>query len=109
MQQTLNARQDGCDVIGWRPSVLQNIEAQFSVGVDIGVEHLAEEFDGGWLVRVGFVERENEFEGSVFERGVCGTEDDSVPDHEIVGARSTGDASRRISRETFEVSNETLL
>ena len=70
MQQTLNRSQDSRDVIRRRPTVLQNVEAQFSVGVDVGVKHLRDELDDGRLVRVRFVKGQDEAEGAVFEGGV---------------------------------------
>ena len=39
VQQTLNARQDGTNVVGWAPSVLKNIETEFPSSIDIGVKH----------------------------------------------------------------------
>lgn len=70
MQQTLDRSQDGRDVIRRRPAVLQDVEAQFSVGVDVGVEHFRDELDDGRLVRVRLVKGQDEAEGAVFEGGV---------------------------------------
>lgn len=73
------------------------------------MEHLGQELDCGWFVRIGFVESEDELESAIFERSICGAEDDSVPDHKVVSAWSTGDTPRRVGGESLKVSNEALL
>lgn len=39
VQQTLYARQDGGNVVRRTPSILQDIEAEFAIGVDVWVKH----------------------------------------------------------------------
>jgi hypothetical protein len=75
----LNTGQDGGDIVGRTPSVLQNVQAQFSGGVNVWVEHLADEFDLGWLVWILFFELHHQSKGAVFERGVCGADNNGVP------------------------------
>ena len=70
IQQTLYTRQYRHDIISRTPTILKDIQTKFSIRIDVGVKHLADEFDAWRLVRVGFVELEEEAEGSVFERGV---------------------------------------
>lgn len=67
MKKRLDRCEDGCDVIGWRPAVLQDVKTKFSVRVDIRVEHSGEEFYGWRFVWVSFFECEKQFEGAVFE------------------------------------------
>lgn len=79
----MNGSQDGGDVVGWRPPVLEDVEAELPVGVHVRaanedpssairqvrsqntgaevylLEHFGEELDGGRLVGVGFVKGEN--------------------------------------------------
>ena len=66
----LNAGQHSCDIVRRAPSVLQDIEAQFARGIDIGVKHLADELDGRRLVGVLLLEVHHKSEGSIFERGI---------------------------------------
>jgi hypothetical protein len=70
VQQTLYTRQDRRHVVGRTPPVLQNVKAELTVGVDVRVEHLAEEFDNWRFVRVRLVKGQDEAEGAVFEGGV---------------------------------------
>lgn len=70
MQQTLNTRQNRCHIVRRTPTVLQDIETELAVGVNVRVEHLAEELYDRGFVRVGFVEGEDQAEGTVLEWGV---------------------------------------
>lgn len=67
VQEGLDGREDRGDVVGGRPAVLEDVEAQLAVRVDVRVEHAREELDGWRLVGVGLVEGEQELEGAVFE------------------------------------------
>lgn len=67
IQQTLHTRQDRRDIISRAPAILQDIQTQFAIGVDVGVEHLGDEADRGGFGRVGVGECEGEAEGAVFE------------------------------------------
>ena len=40
VQETLDARQDGGNVVGGRPAVLQDVQTELAVGVNVRVEHL---------------------------------------------------------------------
>ena len=62
------ARQDGGDVIGRAPSILENVKTEFAVGVHVGMKHAGEKLDGWWLVRIALVECESQLERAVFER-----------------------------------------
>ena len=75
----LNTGQHGGDIVGRTPSVLQNVQAQFSSGVNVWVEHLADEFDLRWLVWILFFELHHQSKGAVFEWGVCGADNNSIP------------------------------
>lgn len=75
----LNARQDRGDVVGWRPPVLQDIETQLSGTVYVGVEHGADELHARRLVWVCFLKVHDKAEGPIFERRVCGADNDCVP------------------------------
>ena len=52
----LNACQYGSHVVGWTPSVLQDVQAEFSGSIDIGMEHLADKFDTRRFIRILFLE-----------------------------------------------------
>ena len=69
----MDGGQDRGDIVGGRPSVLEDIETELAVGIDVWVKHSAKEFDGGRFVGVGFVEGEDELEGAVFEWCFCCT------------------------------------
>lgn len=75
----LNAGQDRRHVIRRTPAVLQNIETQLARAVNVGVEHLADEFDLGRLVRVLFLEVHHKAKGTVLKRSVSRTDDDGIP------------------------------
>ena len=75
----MNTRQDCCDIIRWTPSILQDVEAQLAGGVNVGVEHLADELDSRRLVRILLLEMHHESKGAVLEWGIGRADDDSVP------------------------------
>ena len=75
----LNAGQDSCYVICRAPSILQNVETEFSRSVDIWVEHLADKFDRWWFVGVLFFKVHDKSESAVFKRGICRSDDNGVP------------------------------
>lgn len=68
MQEALDTRQDGSDVVRRTPSVLQNVEAQLAVRIHVRVEHAREKLHGGGFVRVALVERQQQLERAVLER-----------------------------------------
>ena len=70
MKEALNGGEDSSNVVSRRPAILEDVEAELSIGVDVRVEHAGEEFDGGRFVGVGFVKGEEELEGAVFKGGV---------------------------------------
>jgi hypothetical protein len=70
VQETLDAGQDRSNVIRGAPSVLQDVQTQFSVCIHVWVEHPREELHSWWLVWVRLVERERESERAIFEWGV---------------------------------------
>ena len=86
--------QHGCDVVCRTPSVLEDVEAELARGVDVRMEHLADELDRRRLVGVLLLEVHHEPKGSVFEGGIRGADDNSVPD----GARVSRCASSAMSR-----------
>lgn len=52
----LNAGEYSRYIVRRAPTVLENVQTELSCAVDVGVEHLADEFDAWWLVRVLFLE-----------------------------------------------------
>jgi len=84
MQQTLYTRQNSRYIIGRIPSVLKNVKTKLAVGVDVGVEHPRQEFDGGRLVRIGFVACSEKLESAIFKKGIAWTKDNGVPEHDVV-------------------------
>jgi hypothetical protein len=75
----LNTGQDCSHIIGRAPPILQDIQAELTSTVDIRVKHLANELDAWRLVGVLLFEVHNEAEGAIFERSVCGANDDGIP------------------------------
>ena len=75
----LYAGQDGGHIIRRTPSVLQNVETKLARAVDVWVEHLADELDAWWPIRVLLLELHHQSEGAVFEGSVCRADDDGVP------------------------------
>lgn len=68
VEQTLDRRQDGSDVVRRTPPVLEDVKTELPVGVDVGVEHLGEEADGRGLVGVRLLEGERQPERPIFKR-----------------------------------------
>ncbi len=58
---------------------MQDIQAEFPGSVDVGVEHLADKLDGRGLVWVLLIEVHDQSKSAIFERGVCGADNDCVP------------------------------
>lgn len=77
--QPLYASQYGRHIISRTPSVLQDIQAKLACGVDIRVEHLADEFNSWRFVRVLLLEMHDKAEGTVFEGGIYRSDYDGVP------------------------------
>lgn len=75
----LNARQDCGNVVGRAPSVLQDVEAELARSVDIGVEHLTNEFDLRRFVGVLLFELHHQSESPVLEGCVGRSNYDGVP------------------------------
>lgn len=46
------------------------------------MEHLADELDGWWLIRVLFLEVHHQAEGSILKGRIGGTDDDGIPTQE---------------------------
>lgn len=70
MEQALYARQNRRNIVGRRPPVLQNVQTKLPVRVYVWVEHSGQKPDRGRFVWIGFIEREDEFKSSVFERRI---------------------------------------
>lgn len=98
----LNARQHSGHIVRRTPPILQYIQTQLSRAVDVGVEHLRDEFDAGWFVGVLLFEVHDEAEGAVFKRGVGWADDDSVPGHYIVCDRGGGDTGWWVGLHSLE-------
>jgi hypothetical protein len=58
---------------------LENVQAQLAGGVDVGVEHLADELDLGRLVGVLLFELHDEPKRSIFKRRIGWSYDDGIP------------------------------
>lgn len=71
-------------IVGWTPSVLQDVEADAPVSVHVGMEHFRHEPDRGGFVGVFFREFYCELKGAVLEGRVVRAKDDGVPDHYVV-------------------------
>jgi hypothetical protein len=75
----LDTRQDGRHIVCWTPSVLQDIQAEFSCRVYVWMKHLTDEFDGRRFVWVLLFEVHDESECAIFEGCVGWTDDYCVP------------------------------
>lgn len=75
----LNTRQDSSHIVCRAPAVLKNIEAKLAGSIDIGVEHLADEFDTRWLVGILFLKVHHQAECAILEWGIGGADDDGIP------------------------------
>jgi hypothetical protein len=75
----LYRRQDSSNIVRRTPAILQDIQTQLAGAVDVGVEHLRDEFHPRRFVGVLFFEVHDEAEGTVFERCVCWADYYSVP------------------------------
>ena len=67
MKQALDGSQDGCDVVGGAPPVLENVETEFTGGVHVWMEHAGEELDLRRLVRIRLIKSEQELESTVLK------------------------------------------
>ena len=67
-------------IIGWAPSILEDIQAEFTGGINIRMEHLTDELDRRRFIRVLLLKMHNEPKGTVFEGSVCWSDDDGVPE-----------------------------
>jgi len=65
-QQRLDGREHRGNVIDGGPVVLEDVQADTTVSVDVGVEEAAHKFDNGGLVGVVFREVHREFECATF-------------------------------------------
>lgn len=87
VQETLYAGQDGGHIVRRTPSILENVETKLARAVDVWVEHLADELDARWPVRVLLLELHHQPEGAVFEGSVCWADDHGIPRHDIIRYR----------------------
>lgn len=75
----LDTGQDSRHVIRRAPAVLQDVQAKLARSVDVGVEHLADKFHTGGLVRVLFLKVHHEAKRAILEGSVSGSDDDGIP------------------------------
>lgn len=75
----LDTGQHCCNIICRTPSVLQNVQTEFSSSIDVRMEHLADEFDRGWFVWVLLFKLHNKAKGPILEGSIRRTDNDSVP------------------------------
>lgn len=71
--------QDGRHVIGWAPTILQNIETKLPSSVYVRVKHLTDKLDSRRLIGILFLEMHHQTECSIFEGRIGGTNDDGIP------------------------------
>ena len=67
MKQTLYGSQDSSDVVGGAPPVLENVEAEFTIGIYVWMKHPRQELDLRRLVRIRLVKGKEELEGAVLK------------------------------------------
>ena len=63
--QRLDTGEDRRDVVGWAPAVLKDVQADTTISIDVGVEHLGEELHNRGLVGIFLTELHGQLEGSV--------------------------------------------
>lgn len=107
IQETLDTRQDCRHIVRWAPSVLQNVQAQLTGGVYVWMEHLANELDCRWLVWILLLKVHNKSKGTVFKGSVRGSDDHSIPSHDIISHGRCGYTCRRICLHALEISHQT--
>lgn len=95
-QQGLDAGQYGGYVVNRRPLVLQNIQADLSVIVDVGMEHFCEKPNLRCLIGIVLRKLEHQFEGSPLPRRVVGPKDDGLPQHDVSVHRGARYSRRRV-------------
>jgi hypothetical protein len=86
-EEALDGEEDGADVVGGGPIVLEDVEADVAVGVDVGVEAGGVEPHLGRLVRVLGVEGEPEAVGGALVSGAGGPGDGAHPVEDVVPLR----------------------
>ena len=64
-KQGLDAGQYGRHIVCGTPAVLEDVKTDATISVDVGVEHLGEELDHGWLVRILFTKLQSQLECSI--------------------------------------------
>lgn len=67
VEERLDGGEDGGDIVGGTPAVLEDVETEISVGVDVGMDHFGEKLDRGRVVGVRLFKGEDETEGAVFK------------------------------------------
>ena len=65
VQQRLDGGEDGGDVVGGAPPVLEDVEADAAVRVDVGMEHLGQELHHRRLVGILLAELQGQLECSI--------------------------------------------
>eukprot|EP00920_Eleutheroschizon_duboscqi_P042416 GHVT01101312.1.p1 GENE.GHVT01101312.1~~GHVT01101312.1.p1 ORF type:complete len:111 (-),score=13.36 GHVT01101312.1:563-895(-) len=69
----LNGCQYRGDVVHGAPLILQNVQADISIAVDIGVKDAREELDDGRLARVLLCESNDQVEDAALQQGLIGS------------------------------------
>jgi hypothetical protein len=85
------------------------VEADPAVVVDVGVEHLGEEFDLGRFGRILLGEFESEFEQSAFPRGTLGPLDEGRPFEQVALLGRGVDALVVLVAHLLKVADKALL
>lgn len=75
----LDTGKNSRDVVCGTPAVLEDIETEFAGGVNIGVEHLADELDRRRLIGILLLKMHHQAEGAIFEGRIGGSDDHGVP------------------------------
>ena len=75
----LDTGKNGCHVISWAPTVLQNVQTKLARPVDIWVKHLADKLDAWGFVWVLLLKVHDKTESAIFEGSISGADDDGVP------------------------------
>lgn len=117
----MDTSKNRCHVVRGTPAVLEDVKTEFTIRINIGVEHFAQKFHTGGLVGVRFVERQKQLEGTILKGRVgymvssvmldvhTRAKNYSVPNQKIVRTRRTGDTAWWIRRKALEIADKPTL
>mmetsp|Transcript_31338 Transcript_31338/g.57827 ORF Transcript_31338/g.57827 Transcript_31338/m.57827 type:complete len:211 (-) Transcript_31338:4-636(-) len=107
-EQRANGQQDLGDGQSRAPLILEDIKANATTGIDVGVVNLGGEVDLWGLERVVRREADVECKDASLERRVSRSHDRGLPVEQVIPHRSRAAVGRRVLREVLEFLVDTL-